>query len=297
MNKAPNNLGAFFIFNRMKIFFETVLDEVYKNIDLEKTYFVIPNQRSKIFLKKEILKKISSASISPQIFSIDDFIEKIADIKESPRTNQLFYLYESYMMVSDKKDFESYTLFRNWANTLLNDINDVDMGMADDTSVYKDLYEIHKLEAITDQETEKKLAFWGMIPKIVENFKSRLIENNLASKGLCHVYAKENIEIFSDANKEYSFIFLGLNSLSNTEQYIINHILENNKAEIFWDCDDSFIENPEHEAGYFFRKYISDWDYFKTKKFKWSKKLISSKRIFLFMKQQNKLLKLRLQQT
>ena len=278
MNKAPNNLGAFFIFNRMKIFFETVLDEVYNNIDLEKTYFVIPNQRSKIFLKKEILKKISSASISPQIFSIDDFIEKIADIKESPRTNQLFYLYESYMMISNKKDFESYTLFRNWANTLLNDINDVDMGMADDTSVYKDLYEIHKLEAITDQEAEKKLAFWGMIPKIVENFKSRLIENNLASKGLCHVYAKENIEIFSDANKEYSFIFLGLNSLSNTEQYIINHILENNKAEIFWDCDDSFIENPEHEAGYFFRKYISDWDYFKTKKFKWSKKLISSRK-------------------
>ncbi len=277
MNKAPNKLGAFFIFNSMKIFFETVLDEVYKNIDLEKTYFVIPNQRSKIFLKKEILKKISSASISPQIYSIDDFIEKIADIKESPRINQLFYLHESYMMVSSKKDFESYALFRNWANTLLNDINDVDMGMAD-ASVYKDLYEIHKLEAITNQETEKKLAFWGMIPKIVENFKSRLIENNLASKGLCHVYAKENIEIFSDSNKEYSFIFLGLNSLSNTEQYVINYVLENNKAEIFWDCDDSFIENPEHEAGYFFRKYISDWDYFKTKKFKWSKKLISSRK-------------------
>ena len=51
MNKAPNNLGAFFIFNRMKIFFETVLDEVYNNIDLEKTYFVIPNLRSKKFLK------------------------------------------------------------------------------------------------------------------------------------------------------------------------------------------------------------------------------------------------------
>ena len=121
------------------------------------------------------------------------------------------------MMVSSKKDFESYTLFRNWANTLLNDINDVDMGMADDTSVYKDLYEIHKLEAITDEEAEKKLAFWGMIPKIVENFKSRLIENNLASKGLCHVYAKENIEIFSDVNKEHSFIFLGLNSLSELD--------------------------------------------------------------------------------
>jgi len=81
----------------MKLFFEQVLDEAFENIQLEKTYFVIPNQRSKIFLKKQILKKISSVSISPNILSIDDFIEKIADVKESPRTNQLFYLYESYM--------------------------------------------------------------------------------------------------------------------------------------------------------------------------------------------------------
>ena len=66
MNKAPNNLGAFFIFNRMKIFFETVLDEVYKNIDLEKTYFVIPNQRSKNILKKRDFKKnFISFNISP----------------------------------------------------------------------------------------------------------------------------------------------------------------------------------------------------------------------------------------
>ena len=111
----------------MKLFFESVIDEVLENTELEKTYFIIPNQRSKVFLKKEILKKISSISVSPQIYSIDDFIEKIADIKEATRTTQLFYLYESYMKVSDKKDFESYNLFRNWANTLLNDINDIDM--------------------------------------------------------------------------------------------------------------------------------------------------------------------------
>ena len=84
----------------MKIFFEEVIDELYENIQLEKTYFIIPNQRSKIFLKKQILKKLKSVSISPRIFSIDDFIEKIADTKEAPRTNQLFYLYESYMKVS-----------------------------------------------------------------------------------------------------------------------------------------------------------------------------------------------------
>ena len=152
MNKAPNNLGAFFIFNRMKIFFETVLDEVYNNIDLEKTYFVIPNQRSKIFLKKEILKKISVASISPQIFSIDAFIQKIADIKESPRTNQLFYLYECYMELSQKKDFESYSLFRKWSNTLLNDINDIEMGMAD----YNEVFEKNTIEYVTEKQDSEE---------------------------------------------------------------------------------------------------------------------------------------------
>ena len=77
----------------MKLFFESVIDEVFNNLVLEKTYFIIPNQRSKAFLKREILKKLSSITISPQIYSIDDFIEKIADSKEATRTNQLFYLY------------------------------------------------------------------------------------------------------------------------------------------------------------------------------------------------------------
>ncbi len=267
----------------MKIFFETVLDEVYKNIYLEKTYFIIPNQRAKIFLKKEILKKISSASISPQIFSIDAFIQKIADIKESSRTNQLFYLYESYMELSKKKDFESYSLFRKWSNTLLNDINDVDMGMADYKEVFQNLYQIHKLESITDEETEKKLAFWSMIPNIVKRFKAKLIKNNIYSKGMCHVYAKENIEMFSNANKDSTFIFLGLNSLSTNEEFVINYLLENNKSQIFWDCDESFLNNREHEAGLYFRKYINEWNYYKKKKFNYQQSLLSNpKNIFIY---------------
>ena len=267
----------------MKLFFESVIDEVLENTELEKSYFIIPNQRSKVFLKKEILKKISSISVSPQIYSIDDFIEKIADIKEATRTTQLFYLYESYMKVSDKKDFESYNLFRNWANTLLNDINDIDMGMADDNDVFQSLYEIHKLESISDEYSKNTLAFWRMMPKIVSNFKSSLSKNNLSSKGLCHIYAKDNIDIFSNANKEFSFIFLGLNSLSNSEQFIINYLLENNKTKIFWDCDDSFINNKEHEAGYFFRKYMYEWDYYKNNKFNWIHNCLSeTKNIFTY---------------
>tara|TARA_B100001173_G_scaffold131223_1_gene113822 strand:+ start:1481 stop:4171 length:2691 start_codon:yes stop_codon:yes gene_type:complete len=267
----------------MKIFFENVVDEIIKKINLETTYFIIPNRRSKVYLKKEILKKTSSVSISPQIYSIDDFIERIADIKEVTRTNQLFYLYESYMKISNKKDFESYILFRNWANTLLNDINDIDMAMAESTEVFNDLYEIQKLQSITDEKIQTSLNFWQIIPKIILEFKSRLNENNMATKGICHINAKENIDIFSQANKDFTFIFLGLNSLSNTEQFIINHLLENNETKIYWDTDESFISNIEHEAGYFFRKYMLDWDYYKRNKFNWiNNNFSSSKNIFIY---------------
>ena len=283
MNKAPNNLGAFFIFNNMKIFFESVVDEIIDKINLETTYFIIPNRRSKVYLKKEILKKISSVSISPQIYSIDDFIERIADIKEATRTSQLFYLYESYMKTSNKKDFESYILFRNWANTLLNDINDVDMAMAENADVFNDLYEIQKLQSITDEKVQTALNFWKIIPKIISEFKSQLNKNNMATKGICHVNAKDNIDIFSQANKDFTFIFLGLNSLSNTEQFIINHLLENNDTKIYWDSDESFISNIEHEAGYFFRKYMLEWDYYKTNKFNWiNNNFSSSKNISIY---------------
>ena len=120
------------------------------------------------------------------------------------------------MKTSNKKDFESYIIFRNWANTLLNDINDVDMAMAENADVFNDLYEIQKLQSITDEKVQTALNFWKIIPKIISEFKSQLNKNNMATKGICHVNAKDNIDIFSQANKDFTFIFLGLNSLSNT---------------------------------------------------------------------------------
>ena len=49
---------------------------------------------------------------------------------------------------------------------------------------------------------------------------------------MCHTFAKENIELFSKQIKNF-LLFLGLNSLSNSEQFIVNYLLENNTTNIF----------------------------------------------------------------
>ena len=89
----------------MKSFFELVVKDVISKVVFEKTFFILPNRRSKVFLKKEIVKSIKNTTLSPQILSIDDFIELISEMNESPKTIQIFNLYEAYMKVSKKKGF------------------------------------------------------------------------------------------------------------------------------------------------------------------------------------------------
>ena len=52
-----------------------------------------------------------------------------------------------------------------------------------------------------------------------------ILEKDNANKGLCHLTAKENIDMFSNSYSDHTFIFIGLNSLSKSEEYIINYIL------------------------------------------------------------------------
>jgi len=262
----------------MKSFFELVVKDLISKVVFEKTFFIIPNRRSKVFLKKEILKSIKNTTLSPQILSIDDFIELISEMNESPKTTQIFNLYEAYMKVSKKKDFESYNLFRNWSNMLLDDINDVDMSLAKSNDVFKYLFEIQKLQTFSEEEGKTKLEFWKMIPQIVNEFKQILQKKDNANKGLCHLIAKENINIFSNSHSDNSFIFIGLNSLSKSEEFIINHILENNNSKIYWDCESIYLKNKNHQSGHFFRKYINNWPYYSCQPFNWKKDNLDQKK-------------------
>ena len=236
----------------MNSFFEKAIEKSLDLNSLKRTVIVIPNRRSRIFLKKAIQSKLNKISISPEIYSIDDFIERIADNKETEKTTILFYLYESYMQISKKNDFENYNSFRKWANIFLKDLNDIQMSNNNDQEVLNYLFEIKKINAI-NEEDEFKLEFWKILPKISEIFIEKLRQNNCANKGLIHLDAEKNIELYSNAHKNYNFLILGLNSLSNVEAYIIEYLLSNNKAQIFWDCDESFTNNTINQSGYFFR--------------------------------------------
>ncbi|MEL0184220.1 MAG: PD-(D/E)XK nuclease family protein [Bacteroidota bacterium] len=249
----------------MITFYFKVLKEIISKLDLQKTFFIIPNKRSKALLKNNIIDLINKPTIAPIILSIDDFTEQVSGLKESSRTNQIFDLFESYLKISDQNDIQSYSKFRSWANTLINDTNDIEMSLSSTDEVFNYLYELQKLNMINDDE--KNIGLWKLLPKVIKRFKSLQLEAGSVNKGQIHLLAKENISDFSNAHSDYSFIFVGLNSLSKSEEYIINYLLENNRVKVFWDYDHEYLNNPLHQAGHFFRKYKKTWPHYTDNSF------------------------------
>ncbi len=249
----------------MITFYFKALKEIISKLNLEKTFFIIPNKRSKALLKNNIIDLINKPTIAPIILSIDDFTEQVSGLKESSRTNQIFDLFESYLKISDQNDIQSYSKFRSWANTLINDTNDIEMSLSSTDEVFNYLYELQKLNMINDDE--KNIGLWKLLPKIIKRFKSLQLEAGSVNKGQIHLLAKENISDFSNAYSDYSFIFIGLNSLSKSEEFIINYLLENNRVKVFWDYDYEYLNNPLHQAGHFLRKYKKTWPHYTDNSF------------------------------
>jgi hypothetical protein len=86
---------------------------------LSDTIVVLPNKRAKIFLIEALKKQVSANILSPEIISIEDFIQDIAAIRTVDPIELLFEFYEVYLSVSEKSSQQSFELFANWAKMLL----------------------------------------------------------------------------------------------------------------------------------------------------------------------------------
>ena len=55
--------------------------------------------------------------------------------------------------------------------------------------------------------------------------------------------------------------------MNAAESSIIQELLQHGRAEIFWDADKHFLNNPYHDAGLFMRRYKKEWPYYRSHPF------------------------------
>jgi hypothetical protein len=277
--KTPRFLGAFFYFYVMinNTFLDKiaqVLIEKYSD-KLVNTVIVLPNKRAKIFLIEALKKQVSNNILAPNIISIEDFIQDIAGIRNIDAIELLFEFYEVYLSITEKSNQQSFELFANWAKTLLQDFNEIDRYLLDPMHVLtylKDIEDIKKWGVEVENKTqllEKYIDFWKLLPLYYESLYTHLLQKGIGYQGLIYREAVENLNHFSNSITNKIFVFAGFNALNASEEKIIQHLIANEQATIYWDADQTFLNDSYHDAGLFLRRFKESWKHYKSNPFEW----------------------------
>ena len=168
---------------------------------------------------------------------------------------------------------ESFNTFSKWGQIILQDFNEIDRFLVDEEHIFdylKSIQEINhwSLKGGGTEITKGYLKFWNRLKTYYSEFTSSLKSEGVGYQGLIYKEAVDNLESYI-ASSTSKHLFLGFNALNKAEEQIIQGLIQNDLADIYWDIDKTFIDNPIHDTGHFVRKYIKEWAFFKKNSLKW----------------------------
>ena len=259
----------------------TFLDKIAKVLidtyseKLSNTIVVLPNKRAKIFLVEALKIQVDTNILSPEIISIEEFIQEVASVRSLDPIELLFEFYEVYLSITEKSGRQSFEVFANWAKTLLQDFNEIDRYLLDPSHVLsylKDIEDIKKWGVEVENKTqllENYIDFWKLLPNYYQSLYNHLLNKGIGYQGLIYREAVNNLNHFSNSIKEKKYVFAGFNALNAAEEKIVQHLIATDQAQIYWDIDQTFLNDPYHDAGLFVRRFKESWKHYKSNPFEW----------------------------
>lgn len=223
--------------------------------------FVFPTRRACLYFRRHLQKRNEpgTPAWAPHVFSIGDFMTRLSKFTAADQLDLIFELYRIYKdrIQAYPKEFED---FYAWGKMILSDFDEIDKYLIDTGELFRTLKEFKAVEDINKDSRadiyNRYTGFWGDLGELYREFNRFLDEKNKAYEGRAFREVAENIQTIAESFEWEKVIFCGLNAISGAEQVIISHLLENEKAEIYWDMDRYFVEDKDQEAGHFFRKNV-----------------------------------------
>ncbi len=259
----------------MTTFIHDVLKDLQHNKhNLSQLTFILPSKRAGIFLKNELLSIVDETIFSPIILSVEEFVEELSQLKTVSSTELLFEFYSTYTHLTKKEDRDTFESFSKWAQILIQDFNEIDRYLIPQKSVFNYLSAIQDLKhwSLEENQTEfikKYLSFWNKLNAYYQHLITQLLNKKIGYQGLIYREAVENLEAYIQNNSEKKHVFVGFNALNTAEETIIQELLQNDLAQVYWDIDDTFISNPKHDAALFIKSHLKNWKYFENNTFSW----------------------------
>ena len=264
----------------MTPFIKKVIEDIdFHKTDLKSTCFVLPNKRSSYEFKKILSQTISGPVFVPNIDSIDSLIKKISGLKEIKKSyleNEVYQLYNQRKKTHLKE--ENYDI--NVVNAFLKDSSEIEQNLLNVGDIMSDLIELNKIKywGENNSRTNIKQGFLKNLASLYNEFKLKLNNQGLGTKGMCYSEAVVNLEYYKKANTNNRHLFIGLNALSKAEEIIIKELIQINSGDIYWDIDSLSFKNRNHSASFHIRKYRKEWSFYSKNKFKWLNEDFNSKK-------------------
>ena len=171
----------------MTTFIHDVLKDLKsKHYNFSELIFVLPSKRAGLFLKHQLPNVVNQTIFSPEILSIEEFVEGLSQIKSITNTELLFEFYTTYTQLTKKENIDSFESFSKWAQILLQDFNEIDRYLIPQEHVFNYLRAIQDLKhwSLEENKTDfvkNYLSFWNKLYNYYTHFSCREF-GNLYSK-------------------------------------------------------------------------------------------------------------------
>ncbi len=252
---------------------EVVSSELAKHKQLSDVVFILPNNRSGIFLKKELKQQLKAVTIYPKIVSIEQFVEELSGLLLIDHTSLLFEFYRVHKTLYPQ-DLERFDSFIRWASWLLKDFNEIDCNLVGADEIFSYLSDLKRIDAQFDAD-EVKQAVSANYLNFIQKFKpyytkltKTLSTQGMGYQGMLFKEAGKNISSYLQNRPSTKHVLVGFNALNRAEEKIFNALLSHPGNEIYWDYDAYYFKN-NNAIGLFINKYLKEWPYFKSNEIKW----------------------------
>jgi CRISPR/Cas system-associated exonuclease Cas4 (RecB family) len=275
-------------------FLERIAKHLYpgNGNDFRNHCLVFPNRRAGLFFIKYLAAEIKAPVWTPAILTINELFHSFSRLQPAENEILLLELFKAYGHV--RKSPGSFDDFYFWGDMLLNDFDDVDKYLVDAELIFRNVYDIKKIDqefgGLTPLQIEiiRKfwvnfnpekltgeksgfLSIWSVLPELYGLFKSNLKAKGLGFEGMIFRDVVENADNEKVIPVRWKiFHFIGFNALNECEKALMTRLKKDGVARFYWDYDNSYIK-PGHlnSAGFFMKENLKnfgndmpdDWKY------------------------------------
>lgn len=232
------------------------------NIENEELTIVFPNKRAAFYLRSEFQKQCHKTIWLPQMLSIQEAVTQWSKTTLVDTIDMLFELIDidAELHIEQTSDL---SVFGSQAAQMAKDFDEIDQYDIDALHLFRFVLDNKKLEiwkfdeANSKEKEQKYLAFFASLYDYYVRLRERLSAKQqgyygMITRDLSHCAIEELVSKTGDRK----IIFAGFNALTTTEEHIIDKLVKSGNAEVIFDYDSHYVDNPDNRAGLFARGYL-----------------------------------------